>query len=97
MMESSDSEVSQYEELFDACPAMIWHLRANGEILKVNQAVSEDLDMPKEDIEGNTIFKIFPLDANQFCADYRKPLKDHSVLAFYFMGEDHALSVARCI
>jgi PAS domain S-box-containing protein len=60
---------------FDASPAMIIYVDANGKVVRANHTVCDDLGLNREEIEGKTVQELFPLDACKFMAGYKRILE----------------------
>jgi PAS domain S-box-containing protein len=61
---------AELQALFDLVPAMIWFKDTENNILRVNQRVADVAGQKAEDLEGKSMFEIYPRDA----AHYRRTL-----------------------
>ncbi len=69
---------SQREELqliLDSCPAMIFYKDRDNHFLRVNRAFSESMGAPKEQLEGKSLFDLYPREqAEAYWRDDREVL-----------------------
>lgn len=61
--------IDESQIVIDALPAQVFVKDLDNRILRVNRAVAESLDMPREQIEGRPSEEIYPKDAKRFHAD----------------------------
>ncbi len=60
----------EYRTIFDAVPAIIWHVDAKGRVIHGNKAASDLLGLPLDDLIGKTVWDLFPKEeADAFFAD----------------------------
>jgi len=70
-----DSFEEQYRSFFDRAPAMIWHVREDGVIIRANPAALSTFQMQASEVEGHNICDIFIPGETEFCGNYRMVLE----------------------
>ena len=59
----------ELQMIFDAVPALIFFKDCNNNVLRVNQAVAEQMGLPIEEIEGRSTEELFPEEAAGYYRD----------------------------
>ena len=57
------------QTIFDSVPAMIWYKDAENRILRVNRTAADSIGMPVRDLEGRSIYDLYPHHAKQYHQD----------------------------
>ncbi|TAJ10669.1 MAG: PAS domain-containing sensor histidine kinase [Nitrospirae bacterium] len=57
------------QTIFDSVPAMIWYKDADNRILRVNRTAAHSIGMPVRDLEGRSIYDLYPHQAKQYHQD----------------------------
>ena len=55
--------------IFDIVPAMIWYKDTKNNIVRINQAAAKSMGMAIKDIEGKSIYQLFPQEAEHYYQD----------------------------
>ena len=56
----------ELQQIYDTVPAMVTRKDTDNRLLRVNDAVVDYLDRPREEIEGRTAWELFPEDGDEF-------------------------------
>ena len=57
---SSDRLPNELQNILDSIPAMIFYKDAENRFLRVNRAFAAMMDMTKDQLEGRSVFDIYP-------------------------------------
>lgn len=72
---SVDSYEMQYARFFEEAPAMIWHVRYDGVILRSNHLANVSFGFSDKDVSGKNICELFGSESSKICEDYKKVLE----------------------
>jgi len=57
------------QTIFDSVPAMIWYKDAENRILRVNRTAADSIGIPVRDLEGRSVYDLYPHHAKQYHQD----------------------------
>jgi diguanylate cyclase (GGDEF)-like protein/PAS domain S-box-containing protein len=59
----------ELQTILDASPIMVFYKDCENRFIRVNKALAEAMNLPKEDIEGKTAFEVYPNQATSYLED----------------------------
>ena len=57
------------QTIFDSVPAMIWYKDTENRILRVNRTAADSIGLPVRDLEGRSVYDLYPHHAKQYHQD----------------------------
>lgn len=59
----------EQQVIFDSAPAMIWYKDAENRLLRVNRTAADSIGLPVRDVEGRSVYDLYPEHAKQYHRD----------------------------
>ncbi len=76
MAETLERQHNELETIFDTVPASIFYKDTQNRFLRVNKAFTTMMDLPKEELEGKSLFDLYPKDqAEAFWKDDKEVIE----------------------
>jgi PAS domain S-box-containing protein len=73
--EALRSQIAEQQIIFDSVPALVWFKDTQNKILRLNRAAAEAMGLSADDIQGKSVYKLNPGEADHYYQDDREVIE----------------------